>query len=122
MVGGGEAYLHGSHVSKEVIVIVSAQPLYPGGDAELFPSVRVESRVVRVEITVKVYTSNVKLDGVSLGEDAVKLAGELGWSEKSMYSSDSTFRIVLTKIIDNNRCSFLSAWRDRRCLGKGVGR
>ena len=107
-----DIYLYRSHLSRDVVVIVSLQSLHPGGE-EKYIAIRVEPRVIEEKIEklsckLYLYIPNTSRESVV---KALDRACELGWKYSvNPVIRDRYVRAVMVKNVDSNRIELSIAW------------
>ncbi len=106
---GGKAYLYRSHLSNEVVVLVSTQKLYPDS-SESYLTVRVESEVTRVEESVVRYLSSIVLGNLNVTPSLLTTAEKMGWVVNAgELSHEGPFKVTLTKTDNSTRVTVMLA-------------
>ena len=107
-----DAYLYRSHLSKDVVVIVSLQSLHPNG-GEKYIAIRVESRVIKERIerlSCRLYLTIPNMSRESVVE-ALDRACELGWKYgENHIIRDRYVRAVMVKNVINYRVEVSIVW------------
>lgn len=95
------SYLYRSHVSKDIIVIVSTQAITLSKNSPKYISIRVESPIIYVNKTLVSYEGHLTVSNVSVDMNEIReIAKDLGWIIE-ISGNRSVFKGYLQKVIDD---------------------